>query len=145
MGKITLTMIKPTAMKKGYAGSILSKITDAGFSIQAMKMIRLSLADSEKFYEVHKERPFYGELTEFMSSGPIIAVILEKENAVEDYRKLIGATNPENAEEGTIRKLYATNIQENAVHGSDCDENAEIEASFFFSMKERFNKEGELV
>ncbi|MCD4793377.1 MAG: nucleoside-diphosphate kinase [Bacteroidales bacterium] len=138
MGNITLTMIKPTAMKKKYAGNILAKITDAGFRIQAMKMLRLSKVEAEKFYEVHKERPFYGELTDFMSSAPIIAAVLEKENAVEDYRKLIGATNPENAEEGTIRKLYATNIQENAVHGSDSDENAEIEASFFFSKKERF-------
>ena len=145
MGNITLTIIKPTAMKKGYAGNISAKITDAGFRIQAMKMIRLSKAEAEKFYEVHIERPFYGELTDFMSSGPIIAAVLEKENAVEDYRKLIGATNPENAEEGTIRKLYATNLQENAVHGSDSDENAEIEASFFFSKKERFNADGSLV
>ena len=145
MGNITLTMIKPTAMKKKYAGNILAKITDAGFRIQAMKMLRLSKVEAEKFYEVHKERPFYGELTDFMSSAPIIAAVLEKENAVEDYRKLIGATNPENAEEGTIRKLYATNIQENAVHGSDSDENAEIEAAFFFSKKERFNSAGDLV
>ena len=145
MSNITLTMVKPTAMKKGFAANILAKITDAGFRIQALKMMRLSLAEAEKFYEVHKERPFYGELTDFMSSGPIIAAVLEKDNAVEDYRKLIGATNPENAEEGTIRKLYASNIQENAVHGSDSDENAEIEATFFFSKKERFNVRGSLV
>ena len=145
MGNITLTMIKPTAMKKSYAGNILAKITDAGFKIQAMKMIRLSKVEAEKFYEVHKERPFYDELTDFMSSAPIIAAVLEKENAVEDYRKLIGATNPENAEDGTIRKLYATNLQENAVHGSDSDENAEIETSFFFSKKERFNAAGGLM
>ena len=145
MSNITLTMVKPTAMKKGFAANILAKITDAGFRIQALKMMRLSLTEAEKFYEVHKERPFYGELTEFMSSGPIIAAILEKENAVEDYRTLIGATNPENAEEGTIRKLYATNIQENAVHGSDSDENAETEASFFFSKKERFDANGGLI
>jgi len=145
MGNITLTIVKPTAFKKGFAGNILAKITDAGFRIQAMKLMRLSKADAEKFYEVHKERPFYGELTTFMSSGPIIAAVLEKENAVDDYRKLIGATNPENAEEGTIRKLYATNIQENAVHGSDSDDNAEIEASFFFPKKERFNKDGNLI
>lgn len=145
MSNITLTMVKPTAMKKGYAANILAKITDAGFRIQAMKMIRLSLAEAEKFYEVHKERPFYGELTEFMSSGPIVAAILEKNNAVEEYRKLIGATNPENAEEGTIRKLYASNIQENAVHGSDSDENAQLEASFFFSEKERFSAKGNLA
>ncbi len=145
MGNITLTMIKPTAIKKNYAGNIIEKITDAGFRIQAIKMMRLSKAEAEKFYEVHKERPFYGELTDFMSSVPIIAAVLEKKNAVEDYRKLIGATNPENAEEGTIRKLYATNIQENAVHGSDSDENAEIEVSFFFSKKERFNADGSLI
>lgn len=138
MSNITLTMVKPTALKKGYAGKILAQITEAGFKIQALKMMRLSLVEAEKFYEVHRERPFYGELTEFMSSGPIIAAILEKENAVEDYRKLIGATNPENAEEGTIRKQFATNIQENAVHGSDCDDNAADEADFFFSKKERY-------
>ncbi|MCF6364733.1 MAG: nucleoside-diphosphate kinase [Bacteroidales bacterium] len=145
MGNITLTMVKPTAYKKGFAASILAKITDAGFRIQAMKTLQLSKAQAEKFYEVHKERPFYGELTDFMSSGPIVAAVLEKDNAVEDYRKLIGATNPENAEEGTIRKLYATNIQENAVHGSDSDENAETEASFFFAKNERFNADGGLV
>jgi len=138
-------MIKPTAMNKGYAGKISEKITDAGFRIQAMKMLRMSKADAEKFYEVHKERPFYGELTDFMSSGPIIAAVLEKNNAVEDYRKLIGATNPKDAAEGTIRKLYATDIQANAVHGSDSDENALIEASFFFSKKEQFDKDGNLI
>ncbi len=145
MGNITFTMIKPTAMNKGYAGKISEKITDAGFRIQAMKMLRMSKADAEKFYEVHKERPFYGELTDFMSSGPIIAAVLEKNNAVEDYRKLIGATNPKDAAEGTIRKLYATDIQANAVHGSDSDENALIEASFFFSKKEQFDKDGNLI
>ena len=145
MGNITFTMIKPTAMNKGYAGKISEKITDAGFRIQAMKMLRMSKADAEKFYEVHKERPFYGELTDFMSSGPIIAAVLEKDNAVEDYRKLIGATNPKDAAEGTIRKLYATDIQANAVHGSDSDENALIEASFFFSKKEQFDKDGNLI
>jgi len=145
MGNITFTMIKPTAMNKGYAGKISEKITDAGFRIQAIKMLRMSKADAEKFYEVHKERPFYGELTDFMSSGPIIAAVLEKDNAVEDYRKLIGATNPKDAAEGTIRKLYATDIQANAVHGSDSDENALIEASFFFSKKEQFDKDGNLI
>jgi nucleoside-diphosphate kinase len=145
MNNITLTMIKPTAFKKGYAANILAKITDAGFRIQALKMLRLSKSEAEKFYEVHKDRPFYGELTDFMSSGPIIAAILEKENAVADYRTLIGATKPENAEDGTIRKLYATDIQQNAVHGSDSDENAEYEAGFFFAQKERFNKNGEIV
>ena len=138
-------MIKPTAVNKGYIGKITEKITAGGFRIQAMKMLRMSKADAEKFYEVHKERPFYGELTDFMSSGPIVAAILEKNNAVEDYRKLIGATNPKDADEGTIRKLYATDIQANAVHGSDSDENAQIEASFFFSKKEQFKKDGNLI
>ena len=145
MGNVTFTMVKPTAMKNGVAANILAKITDAGFRIQAMKTLRLSKVQAEKFYEVHKERPFYGELTDFMSSGPIVAAVLEKENAVKDYRILIGATNPADAEQGTIRRQYATNIQENAVHGSDSDENAEIEASFFFSKSERFNVEGGLV
>ncbi|NPA68653.1 MAG: nucleoside-diphosphate kinase [Chlorobi bacterium] len=145
MGNITFTMIKPLAVKKGYTGKIIEKITEGGFRIQAMKMIRMSKADAEKFYEIHKERPFYGELTDFMSSGPIVAAVLEKDNAVEDYRKLIGATNPEDAAEGTIRKLYATDIQANAVHGSDSNENAEKEASFFFAKKERFSKDGSLI
>ncbi len=113
-------------------------INEAGFVIKAMKLTRLSAEQAGAFYEVHKERPFYGSLVEFMSSGPIIAAILEKENAVEDYRTLIGATNPENAAEGTIRKLYATSLQQNAVHGSDSDENAAIEADFFFSKTERY-------
>jgi nucleoside-diphosphate kinase len=113
-------------------------INEAGFVIKAMKMTRLTASQAGAFYAVHKERPFYGSLVEYMSSGPIVAAILEKENAVEDYRKLIGATNPENAAEGTIRKIYATNLQENAVHGSDSDENAIIESDFFFSKIERF-------
>ncbi len=145
MGNITFTMIKPTAVKNGHTGAILEKITAGGFRIQAMKMLRMSKADAEKFYEVHKERPFYGELTDFMSSGPIVAAVLEKENAVEDYRKLIGATNPKDAADGTIRKLYATDIQANAVHGSDSNENALIESSFFFAKKEQFDKEGNLI
>jgi len=145
MGNITFTMVKPTAMGKGYAANILAEITDAGFRIQAMKTLRLSKAQAEKFYEIHKERPFYGELTDFMSSGPIVAAVLEKDNAVSDYRKLIGATNPADAEKGTIRKQYATDIQANAVHGSDSDENAEIEASFFFSKNDRFKADGSLV
>ncbi|MEZ5102914.1 MAG: nucleoside-diphosphate kinase [Draconibacterium sp.] len=137
-GKITFTMIKPTAFKNNHAGAILKMINEAGFVIKAMKLTRLSAEQAGAFYEVHKERPFYGSLVEFMSSGPIIAAILEKENAVEDYRTLIGATNPENAAEGTIRKLYATSLQQNAVHGSDSDENAAIEADFFFSKTERY-------
>ncbi len=137
-GKITFTMIKPTAFKNNHTGAILKMINEAGFVIKAMKLTKLSAAQAGAFYEVHKGRPFYESLVEFMSSGPIIAAMLEKENAVEDYRTLIGATNPENAAEGTIRKLYATSLQQNAVHGSDSDENANIEADFFFSKIERF-------
>lgn len=134
----TLTMIKPTAYKNKCAGKIIQKIYDAGFHIAAMKITKLSKEDAQEFYAVHKGRPFYDELVEFMSSGPIIAAILEKENAVEDYRTLIGATNPAEAAEGSIRKECGTNVGENAVHGSDSDENAEIEAKFFFSERERF-------
>ena len=134
----TFTMIKPDATQKGYTGAILEKINKAGFRIVALKMLALSSEKAGQFYEVHKERPFYGELVEFMSRGPITAAILEKENAVEDFRKLIGATNPANAEEGTIRKLYAASVGENAIHGSDSDENAAIEGDFFFSKLEQF-------
>ena len=137
-GYITLTMIKPTAVKKGFIGGILAKVNEAGFQIRAMKYMKLTEEQAMQFYAVHKERPFYKELVDFMSSGPIVAAILEKENAVEEYRKTIGATNPENAEEGTVRALYGSNIQENAVHGSDSDENANIESDFFFSKIERF-------
>jgi len=131
-------MIKPDATGKGYTGGILNQILEAGFTIKAMKWIKLSAEQAGAFYEIHKERPFYGELVEFMSSGPIVAAILEKDNAVADFRKLIGATNPANAEEGTIRKKYAASVGENAVHGSDSDENAIIEGDFFFSKLERF-------
>jgi nucleoside-diphosphate kinase len=131
-------MIKPDATKAGNIGNILQMINAAGFRIVAMKYTRLTIDQAGKFYEVHKERPFYGELTEFMSSGPIVAAILEKDNAVADFRTLIGATNPAQAEEGTIRKKYATSIGENAVHGSDSDENAKIEGDFFFNGLERF-------
>ena len=134
----TFTMIKPDATKAGSTGGILEMINAAGFRIVAMKMTQLSSAKAGEFYAVHSERPFYGELVEFMSSGPITAAILEKENAVEDFRKLIGATNPAQAEEGTIRKKYATSIGENAVHGSDSDENAAIEGDFFFSKLQQF-------
>ncbi len=137
-GKITFTMIKPTAFKNNHTGAILKMINEAGFVIKAMKLTRLSAEQAGAFYEVHTGKPFYESLVGYMCSGPIIAAILEKENAVEDYRTLIGATNPENAAEGTIRKLYATNLQQNAVHGSDSDENAIIEAEFFFSKIERF-------
>ena len=122
----TFTMIKPDAVENGHIGGILDKITSAGFKIVAMKYTQLSTRDAEAFYAVHNERPFFGELVEFMTRGPIVAAVLEKENAVDDFRALIGATNPEEAAEGTIRKLYATSIGENAVHGSDSDDNAEL-------------------
>ncbi len=138
MSNRTFTMIKPDAVRAGNIGNILQMINEAGFRIVAMKYTRISLEQAGAFYEVHKERPFYGELTQFMSSGPIVAAILEKDNAVADFRKLIGATNPAQAEEGTIRKKYAASVGENAVHGSDSDENAKIEGDFFFSGLERF-------
>jgi len=131
-------MIKPDAMKNGHAGAILDKIIKDGYRIVALKQIRLTKEKAGEFYEVHKERPFYGELVEFMSSGKIIAAILEKDNAVAGFRTLIGATDPAKADEGTIRKLFATSMGENAVHGSDSDENAKIEGSFFFSGLEMF-------
>ena len=138
MNNRTFTMIKPDAMKNGHAGAILDKIIKAGFRIVALKQTKLTKEKAGEFYAVHKERPFYGELVEFMSSGQIVAAILEKENAVADFRKLIGATNPAQADEGTIRKDFAASVGENAVHGSDSDENAIIESNFFFSQLERF-------
>ena len=137
-GRITLTMIKPDAMTDGHAGLILDQIIKAGFKIVALKQVKLSQEKAGEFYAIHRERPFFGELVEFMSSGTIIAAILEKENAVADFRNLIGATNPANAEEGTIRKKFARSVGENAVHGSDSDENAAIESAFFFSAFEQF-------
>lgn len=134
----TFTMIKPDATKKGSTGGILEMINAGGFRIVAMKMLHLTAEKAGEFYAVHKERPFYGELVEFMSSGPITAAILEKDNAVDDFRTLIGATNPAEAAEGTIRKKYASSIGENAVHGSDSNENAAIESAFFFSKLEQF-------
>lgn len=138
MSNITFTMIKPDATGKSYTGAIIDRFLKAGFSIKAMKWTKLTKEEAGAFYAVHKERPFYAELVEFMSSGPIIAAVLEKENAVADFRKLIGATNPAQAEEGTIRKDFAASVGENAVHGSDSDENAVIESNFFFSQLERF-------
>lgn len=138
MSNRTFTMIKPDATAKGHTGAILDQIVKAGFSIKAMKWTRLTPEQAGLFYDIHRERPFFGELVDFMSSGPIVAAILEKDNAVADFRKLIGATNPAQAEEGTIRKLYAASVGENAVHGSDSDENAAIEGDFFFSKLERF-------
>ncbi len=134
----TFTMIKPDGVENGYTGAILEKINAAGFRIVAMKKTQMTRNDAETFYEVHKNRPFFGELIEFMTRGPIVAAILEKENAVEDFRTLIGATNPLEAAEGTIRKLYATSMGENAIHGSDSDENAVIEGNFHFSGREMF-------
>lgn len=134
----TFTMLKPDAVANGYIGGILKMINDAGFRIVAMKYTKLAAETAGAFYEVHKERPFYGELVTYMSSGPIVAVILEKENAIADFRTLIGATDPTKADEGTIRKIYAKSISANAVHGSDSDENAQLEGDFFFSKLERF-------
>ena len=134
----TFTMIKPDAMKNAYAGAILDKIIKAGFRIVSLKQTQLTKEKAGEFYVIHKERPFYEELVAFMSSGVIIAAILEKENAVADFRTLIGATDPAKADEGTIRKLFASSVGENAVHGSDSDENAKIEGDFFFSGLEQF-------
>lgn len=137
-GNHTFTMIKPDAVGKGHIGAILAKINEGGFKIVALKLTKLSDQRAGQFYEVHKQRPFYQELVTFMSSGPIVAAILEKHNAVEDFRTLIGATNPAEAAPGTIRQLFADSIGENAIHGSDSDENAAIESAFFFSKTEIF-------
>ena len=134
----TFTMIKPDGVENGHIGGILNMITEAGFKIVAMKLTQLTIADAKAFYAVHAERPFYGELVEFMTRGPIVAAILEKNNAVEDFRTLIGATNPAQATDGTIRKKYAASVGENAVHGSDSNENAAIEGAFHFAGREQF-------
>lgn len=134
----TFTMLKPDSVEKGNIGAILEKINAAGFRIVSMKLTQLTRRDAEEFYAIHNERPFFGELVEYMTRGPIVSAILEKENAVEDFRALIGATNPQEAAEGTIRNMFATSISENAVHGSDSDENAEIESNFHFSGREMF-------
>ena len=138
MSNRTFTMIKPDAMSKGHAGAILDRIIKEGYRVVALKMIKLSSEKAGEFYDIHRARPFFGELIEFMSSGPIIAAILEKENAVASFRTLIGATDPAKADAGTIRKLFAASVGENAVHGSDSDENALIEGNFFFSGLEKF-------
>lgn len=135
-GNRTFTMVKPDAVAAGNTGNILAMIEQAGYKIVALKLTQLSEAKAGEFYAVHKERPFYGELVSFMSSGPIVAAVLEKENAVADFRKLIGSTDPSKAEEGTIRKKYAKSLGENAVHGSDSDENAAIEGAFHFAVTE---------
>jgi nucleoside-diphosphate kinase len=138
MSNITFTMIKPDAVANGHTGKIIDQIIEAGFTIRAMKYTKLSVEMAGAFYNVHKERPFFGDLVSFMTSGTIVAAVLEKENAVADFRALIGATDPKKAEEGTIRNRFAESIEANAVHGSDSDENAANEASFFFNMFERF-------
>jgi nucleoside-diphosphate kinase len=136
-GRFTFTMIKPSAVDKQYIGPILNMINEAGFRIIVMKLTKLTVKQAEEFYAVHRGKPFYNSLVTYMSSGPIVAAILEKENAVQDYRKLIGATNPADAAEGTIRKKFAESVEKNAVHGSDSDENAIMECDFFFSKTER--------
>ncbi len=143
MGNNTLAIIKPDAVANGHAGAIIDKIIKTGFKIKAMKMIQLTKSSAEGFYTVHKERPFFGELVKYMTSSPCIPIALEKENAVEDYRKLIGATDPAKADEGTIRKLFASSIQFNAVHGSDSEENAANEISHFYSTDELLNNYSE--
>jgi nucleoside-diphosphate kinase len=138
MGNITFTMIKPDAVGSHYIGPILEQINAAGFQIIALKLLKMSKEDAGRFYVVHKDRPFYNELTQYMSSGPIVAAVLQKDQAVTEFRKLIGATDPSKAEPGTIRQRFAKSIAANAIHGSDSDENALIESAFFFSELERF-------
>ena len=135
---LTFTMIKPDAMENGYAGDILSMILKSGFRISALKLIHLTNHQAEIFYNIHREKPFFEELVTFMTRSPIIVAVLKKNNAVEDFRKLIGSTNPEDAEKGTVRKLFATSMGENAVHGSDSEDNAHIESSFFFNKNEMY-------
>ncbi len=136
MGNRTLAILKPDCVRKNLIGQVIEKITEAGFEIKALKMVKLTKDTAGGFYEVHKERPFFNDLLNFMTSGPCVPMVLEKENAVAEFRKLIGATNPEEAEEGTIRKLFADNVEQNIVHGSDSDENAAKEIAHFFSRKE---------
>ena len=142
MGNKTLAILKPDCVEKNLIGQVITKITEAGFKIIAMKMTHLTEASAGGFYEVHKDKPFFNDLIAYMTSGPCVPIALEKENAVEDFRKLIGATNPENAEEGTIRKLYAESIERNIIHGSDSDENAAKEIAHFFSRKELLENQG---
>lgn len=137
-GNITFTIIKPDAVKSGYIGEILAAMNQGGFSTAGVKMLQLNVSEAEAFYGVHKERPFFHSLVEFMTSGPIVVAVLRKDNAVDDFRKLIGATDPSKAADGTIRKRFAHSLQENAVHGSDSDENAAIESAFFFATSDLF-------
>ena len=141
-GRITFTIIKPVAFRKNHTGPILGQIAKAGFRLSAIRSLHMTVDQAKEFYKVHEERPFYDDLVEFMSSGPVVVAVLEKENAVEDFRKLIGSTNPAEAAEGTIRKIYGTSIRANAIHGSDSDENAVIESNFFFATNEQFYREG---
>ena len=136
MSNRTLAILKPDCVRKNLIGQVIAKINEAGFKVVALKMTHLTKESASGFYEVHKERPFFGELVDFMTSGPCVPIVLEKDNAVAEFRKIIGATNPANAEEGTIRKIYADGIEQNIVHGSDSDENAKIEIAHFFSRKE---------
>lgn len=136
MSNRTLAILKPDCVRKNLIGQVITKITEAGFKVKGLKMVRLTNESAGGFYEIHKKRPFFNDLLAYMTSGPCVPIALEKENAVEDFRKLIGATNPEQAEEGTIRKLYAENIEQNIIHGSDSDENAAKEIAHFFSRKE---------
>ncbi len=145
MGQYTFTILKPKTVKNGNAGQVLKLITEGGFRIAAMRMLRMTKDEAENFYKIHSERPFYADLVKFMTEGPVIVAVLEKENAVKEYRNYIGATNPAEAKEGTIRNLYGASIQANAVHGSDSDENAMKEIKFFFSATEIFDKEGNIV
>lgn len=142
MGNKTLAILKPDAVRKNLIGQIITKITEAGFKIKALKMVKLTKDSAGGFYEIHKERPFYNDLIKYMTSGPCVPIALEKENAVADFRKLIGATDPAVAEEGTIRNLYAENKQENIIHGSDSNENASIEIAHFFTRKELLENSG---
>jgi nucleoside-diphosphate kinase len=137
-GKITFTIIKPLAFHKNHTGPILSQIANAGFRLSAIRSLQLTVDQAREFYKIHAERPFYKDLVESMTSGPVVIAIVEKENAVEDFRKLIGSTNPSEAAEGTIRRIYGVSLSANAIHGSDSDENAEREADFFFTKEERF-------
>ncbi len=140
-GQFTLTIIKPDAVAAGHTGAILDRIIKAGFQLVALKMVWLTSAQARLFYAVHRDKPFFESLTTFMSSGPIIAAVLQRENAVESFRELIGATDPAQAADGTLRRLFATSVERNAVHGSDSDENADRECAFFFSQTERFNSQ----
>ncbi len=146
MGKVTLTLIKPTAVKNNHIGEVIKRINkDGNFRIAAMKMLKMRRGQAKEFYKIHQNKPFYDELVEFMTSGPIVAMVLEKNNAVEEFRKFIGSTDPQTAEDGTLRHTYGVSVQENCVHGSDSDQNALKEIKFFFSVSEIFDKNGNIM